>query len=109
VSTESGSTPSAAVVLAHLSTSPPADLAASATQRSADRPPRPRGQPEARSPPLGHRTLDRLADRLPPAHPSLRALRPAVHRIPHPRRHTHLLQEAHHARQALRPPVRAGA
>jgi hypothetical protein len=51
--------------------------------------------------PLVRRTLAGLVNRLPPADPPVRALRPAVHRISHPRRDAHLLQEAHHMRQAL--------
>ncbi len=45
----------------------------------------------------GSRAINRLADRLPPADPAVRAIRPAVHRIPHPRRQAHLLQEARQA------------
>jgi hypothetical protein len=54
--------------------------------------------------PLGDRTIDRLAVRLPPTHHPIRPPRQPLQCLPHPRRHPHLLQETpetHHMRHGL--------
>lgn len=63
-----------------------------------------RGQQEARQTPMGDRKIDRMVVRLPPTQHPIRALRPPLLRLAHPRCHTHLLQETReiiHLRHAL--------